>query len=150
MDKQELKNKIINTCIETLENSAQTVREAIDELIQTASEYEGDHDLFDPFKEELMKKKDLQLEQLQKYIEDIKLVRKADPKRISEKVEFGSVVITDKQKMFISAAIGKIQLENDSYYVISTQVPVYKAMQNLKAGESFTINNNKFTIKEIF
>jgi hypothetical protein len=150
MDKQELKNKIINTCIETLENSAQTVREAIDELIQTASEYEGDHDLFDPFKEELMKKKDLQLEQLQKYIEDIKLVRKADPKRISEKVEFGSVVITDKQKMFISAAIGKIQLENDSYYVISTQVPVYKAMQNLKAGESFSINNNKFTIKEIF
>ncbi len=150
MDKKELKNKIINTCIAALENSAQTVRETIDELIQTASEYEGDHDLFDPFKEELMKKKDLQLDQLQKYLDDIKLVRKADPKRISEKVEFGSVVITDKQKMFISAAIGKIQVENDSYYVISTQVPVYKAMQDLKAGETFSINNNKFTIKDIF
>ena len=150
MDKQELKNKIINTCIETLENSAQTIREAIDELIQTASEYEGDHDLFDPFKEELMKKKDLQLDQLQKYLDDIKLVRKADPKRISEKVEFGSVVITDKQKMFISAAIGKIQVDNDSYYVISTQVPVYKAMQDLKSGGTFSINNNKFIIKDIF
>lgn len=150
MDKKELKNKIINTCIKTLENSAQTVREAIDELIQTASEYEGDHDLFDPFKEELMKKKDLQLDQLQKYLDDIKLVRKADPKRISEKVEFGSVVITDKQKMFISAAIGKIQVDNDSYYVISTQVPVYKAMQDLKSGDTFSINNNKFTIKDIF
>lgn len=150
MDKQELKKKIINTCVETLEKSAQTVREAIEELIQTASEYEGDHDLFDPFKEELMKKKDLQLEQLQKYNEDIKLVKKADPNRISEIVEFGSVVITDKQKMFISAAIGKIQVDNDTYYVISTQVPVFKAMKDLKTGDTFSINNNKFTIKDIF
>ncbi|HRW62859.1 MAG TPA: hypothetical protein P5132_05190, partial [Bacteroidales bacterium] len=59
-------------------------------------------------------------------------------------------VITDKQKMFISAALGKIQIDNDTYYVISTQVPVFKAMKDLKEGESFTINNNKFVIKDIF
>jgi hypothetical protein len=65
-------------------------------------------------------------------------------------VEFGSVVITDKQRIFIAAGIGKIVLENETYYAISTQVPVYKAMKGLKVGESFTINNNKFTIKDIF
>jgi len=150
MDKLEIKKQIIDACIKTLEHSAQTVRDTIDELIQTASDYEGDHDMFDPFKEEMMKKKDLQVEQLQKYIDDINLVKKADPSKISEKVEFGAVVITDKQKMFISAALGKLQVDNDTYYVISTQVPVFKAMKDLKAGESFTINNNKLTIKEIF
>ena len=150
MDKLEIKKQIIDACIKTLEHSAQTVLDTIDELIQTASDYEGDHDMFDPFKEEMMKKKDLQVEQLQKYIDDINLVKKADPSKISEKVEFGAVVITDKQKMFISAALGKLQVDNDTYYVISTQVPVFKAMKDLKAGESFTINNNKLTIKEIF
>lgn len=150
MNKQELKKKIVDTCIQTLENSAQTVRELIDELIQTANDYEGDHDILDPFKEGLIKKKDLQLKQLQNYQDDIKLVKKADPTRISELVEFGSVVITDKQKIFIAAGIGKIILENETYYAISTQVPVYAAMKGLKIGESFTINNNMFTIKDIF
>jgi len=149
MDKQNLKKKIIDTCIQTLENSVQTLRESIDELIQTASDYEGDHDLFDPFKEELMKKKDIQLEQLKKYLDDIKLVKKADPKKKSEQVEFGSIVITDKQKMFVANALGKVIVDGEPFYVISTQVPVYKAMQGLKAGNTFTINNNQFTIKEI-
>lgn len=149
MDKQNLKKAIIDTCIQTLENSVQTIRESINELIQTATDYEGDHDLFDPFKEELMKKKDIQLEQLQKYLDDIKLVKKADPKKICEKVEFGSIVITDKQKMFVANALGKVIVDGEPFYVISTQVPVYKAMQGLKAGDSFTINNNQFTIKEI-
>lgn len=150
MNKQELKKNIIDTCTGTLEKSAQTVRETIEELILTASEYEGDHDLFDPFKEELMKKKDLQIDQLQKYLEDLKLIKKVDALKTSEKVEFGAVVITDKQKMFISVALGKTMVDNDPYYVISNQVPVFKAMKDLKVGDTFSINNNQFTIKEIF
>lgn len=150
MDKLELKKKIIETCIQTLENSVQTVRDSIDELIQTASDYEGDHDLFDPFKGEMMKKKDMQVKHLENYLDNIKLIKKADPNRISEKVEFGSVVITDKQKMFIAVALGKIEVNNEFYFAISTQVPVFKAMQDLKVGESFTINNNQFTIKDVF
>jgi transcription elongation GreA/GreB family factor len=150
MNKTEIKKKIVASCIETLERSADTVRETIDEIIQTASDYEGDHDIFDPFKEEMMKKKDLQVEQLHKYLDDIKLIKKVDLNRFSDKVEFGTVVITDKQKMFIAAAIGKIQVNDDSYYSISTQVPVYKAMQGLKAGDTFQINNNQFKILDVF
>ncbi|MFC2104613.1 hypothetical protein ACFLS4_04595 [Bacteroidota bacterium] len=149
MDKQSFKKRIVDICIETLESNAQIVHETIDEIIQTASDYEGDHDLFDPFKEEMMKKKDMQVKLLKKYMDDIALIKKVNPAKISENVEFGSVVITDKQKMFISAAIGKIQVNDDSYYVISTQVPVFKAMQSLKVGDSFTINDIKFTIKDI-
>lgn len=150
MDKKNLKKNIIDKCIDTLEKSAQTIRETIDEIIQTASEYEGDHDIFDPFKEDMMKKKDLQVIQLEKIQDDIKLIKKADPNRLSEKVEFGSVVVTDKQKMFVSIALGKITVDNDFYYIISTQVPVFKAMKDLKIGDSFAINNNQFTIKDIF
>ncbi|MCD4833314.1 MAG: hypothetical protein K8R31_05930 [Bacteroidales bacterium] len=150
MDKQKLKKNIINICIDTLEKSAQIVRETIDEIIQTAIEYEGDHDIFDPFKGEMMKKKDMQVKHLENYLDDIKLIKKADPDRISEKVEFGSIVITDKQKMFIAVALGKIQIEGEIYFAISTQVPVFKAMQDLKVGDTFTINNNQFTIKDIF
>lgn len=150
METSEIKKNLVENCIKVLEISRQTVREEIDGLIQTASDYEGDHDLYDPFKEELMKKKDLLLDQVQKYVNDINLIKKVDLKRESKIVEFGTVVITDKQKLFISVALGKIQFNDETYHAISTQVPIYKAMQNLKTGDSFSINNNEFTIKNIF
>jgi len=150
MDKEKLKKEIIETCMNTLEKSVETTRERIAEIIQTANDYEGDHDIFDPFKEDMMKKKDLQVKQMEKQLDEIKVLRKVDPEKISEKVEFGSVVVTDKQKMFVSVAIGKVMVESEPYHIISTQVPAYQAMKDLKAGESFSINDNTFIIKDLF
>jgi len=150
MEKKAVKKNIIKSCIELLERNIKTSKDRIQEIIQTANDYEGDHDMFDPFKEDMMKKKDLQVKQMNKFLEDLKLVRKADPERISDKVEFGAVIITDKQKMFVSAALGKITVDNESVYAISTQVPVYNAMKDLKIGDTFSINNNSFTIKDVF
>lgn len=150
MDKEKLKKEIVRSCMNTLERSIETTRERIAEIIQTANDYEGDHDIFDPFKEEMMRKKDLQVRQMEKQLDEIKLLKKVDPARISKKVEFGSVVITDKQKMFVSVAMGKVTVENEPYYIISTQVPVFQAMKDLMVGESFSINNNTFVIKDVF
>lgn len=150
MDKKELKKRLVTACIEDLEKNIEATRKRIAEIIQTANDYEGDHDIFDPFKEDMMKKKDLQVKQMEKHLEEIKLLHKVDTDKISDKVEFGSVVITDKQKMFISVALGKLSFENDSYHVISTQVPVFKAMQDKKKGDTFSINNNQFTIQDLF
>ncbi|MDK2978571.1 MAG: hypothetical protein PWP52_1285 [Bacteroidales bacterium] len=150
MEKKAVKKNIIKSCIELLEKNIKTSKDRIQEIIQTANDYEGDHDMFDPFKEDMMKKKDLQVKQMEKFLEDLKLVKMVDPERISDKVEFGAVIITDKQKMFVSAALGKITVDNESVYAISTQVPVYNAMKGLKIGDTFTINNNSFTIKDVF
>ena len=150
MDKKKLKKEIVNTCINSLEESVETTRKRIAEIIQTANDYEGDHDIFDPFKEDMMKKKDLQVKQMEKHLEEIKLIKRVDPERILEKVEFGSVVITDKQNMFVSVALGKVSVKGDTYHVISTQVPAYQAMKDLKVGESFSINNNSFKIESIY
>jgi hypothetical protein len=51
--------------------------------------------------------------------------------------------------MFVAIALGKVIVDGEPFYVISTQVPVYKAMKDLKAEDTFTINSNQFTIKEI-
>ncbi|MGE0088760.1 MAG: hypothetical protein AB7S50_04715 [Bacteroidales bacterium] len=150
MDKLKLKKEIIKICADSLENSIKTVRNAIDEILETASEYEGDHDMFDPFKEEMMKKKDMQVDLLKKYSDELALLNKVDKTKITDQIGFGSVVITDKQKMFIAIALGKLQIKDDVYYAISNQVPVYQAMKDKKAGESFVFNGNKFTIKDVF
>ena len=150
MDKITIKKLYIKHCIDFLEENIKTCKDRIQEIIQTANDYEGDHDMFDPFKEDMMKKKDLQVKQMEKFLEDLKLVKKVDPNKICNKVEFGAVITTDKQKMFVSAALGKISVEGEDIYAISTQVPVFKAMKDFQTGDSFKINNNSFTIKDIF
>ena len=150
MDKKALKKDIIQSCIDLLEENVKTCKDRIQEIIQTANDYEGDHDMFDPFKEDMMKKKDLQVKQMEKFLEDLKLVKKVNPEKINEKVEFGSVITTNKQKMFVAAALGKITVHGEIIFAISTQVPVFKAMKDLKSGDTFNINNNTFTIKEVY
>jgi hypothetical protein len=150
MDKLAIKKEIIKICADSIQNSILTVRTAIDEILETANEYEGDHDMFDPFKEEMMKKKDMQVELLKKYNDELTLLNKVDQSKVLKQIAFGAVVITDKQKMFIATALGKFVYKNEAYFAISTQVPVYQAMKDKKAGESFIFNGNKFTIKDVF
>jgi hypothetical protein len=150
MDKLAIKKEIIKICADSIQNSILTVRTAIDEILETANEYEGDHDMFDPFKEEMMKKKDMQVELLKKYNDELTLLNKVDQTKVLKQIAFGAVVITDKQKMFIATALGKFVYKNEPYYAISTLVPVYQAMKDKKAGETFVFNGNKFTIKDVF
>jgi len=65
-------------------------------------------------------------------------------------VHFGSAVITDKQKLFISIGLGKFDYDGDTWYAISPRVPLYEAMKGKKAGDTFEFNGQKSTIKDVF
>ncbi|GAH61152.1 unnamed protein product, partial [marine sediment metagenome] len=61
-----------------------------------------------------------------------------------------AVVITENQKLFISISLGKIELNKETYFAISPQVPLFKAMERLKKGDSFVFNGKKHQIKDLF
>ena len=69
---------------------------------------------------------------------------------VFNKVEFGAVVITNKQKLFISAGIGKIEISENDYFAISPIVPIYKALEGKGVGDEVVFNGMKILIKEIF
>lgn len=150
MEKLEYKKQLVQTCIDMLEESIQTAKETIEELQQSANEYEGDNDIFDSFKADLMKKKDMHIQQYQKYKEELKILLKIPLDQLHDTVKFGSVVVTDKQKMLVSVSLGTVHFNGDKYIAISTQVPIFNAMRDLKAGDSFDFNKNTFKIKSIF
>lgn len=73
-----------------------------------------------------------------------------DLEHYSEEINFGSVVETDKNYYFISVPVGEVEMEDGSIvYAISTEAPVYKAMEGKKAGEKFSFNNETIEIKEV-
>jgi hypothetical protein len=148
--KLEFKKKLYDRCLEILEERAETARKQMNEVQEDANEAEQEHDVFDGSRSELLRKRDIYAEQLQKAVDEIQILKKVSFDDITEQVEFGAVVITNKQKMFIALGLGKVTLDNDVYYVISKDVPIYKAMEGLKKGDEFEFNNMKFTIKDLF
>jgi len=149
-NKIEFKKQLYNRCMEILEESAETARQQMNEVQEDANEAELEHDVFDGSRSELLRKRDIYAEQLQKAVDEIQILKKVSFDQLSEQVEFGAVVITNKQKIFITLGLGKVTMDGETYFVISKDVPIYKAMEGLKKGDEFEFNNIKFTIKDLF
>lgn len=121
----------------------------MEEAQKSANEYGAPKDRYDSYRTQLLRKRDMFAQQIVKLDQQIEVLEKVKPGKISEKVEFGSVVITDKQKLFVSTGLGKIEVGGEQYFVISPQVPVYRAMEGLKKNESFVVNGIRSQILEL-
>ena len=150
MDKKALKKALWEKCISTEEENIGRLKNEIDEAQRLSNEYGAPKDRYDPYRTKLMRQRDLYAQQQAKAEQMLDVLKKVPIEKDFETVAFGALVITEKQKLFVSAAIGKVEFQDECYYAISPLVPVYKAMEGKKAGDTFTVNGNPFTIKEIW
>lgn len=146
----ELKRKIILLCKGILQDRANNAKIAMNEMQQSANEYGIPRDKYDSFKAQALHKKDMFAKQYQRALDDLVLLEKINTEKISEVIEFGSIVITNKQKMIIATSLGKVQLDNDTYFAISPQVPIFKEIHGLKKGDKFIFNGNDLEILDVF
>lgn len=72
---------------------------------------------------------------------------KAD--QISEKVEKGALVQTDKMTLFFGVALGELKVENKSVFAISSVSPIGKIALDKTMGDSFIVNGNTHNISHI-
>lgn len=149
-EKLNLKKELVKKCISIQKERIELERKAMEETQSDANEYGNPEDRYDPFKEQMMKKKGMFAKQLQKAIEELETIEKIDLSKCNEKVIFGSVVITDKQNMIIAVGLGKIEHNGKQYFAISPHVPIYKAIKDLKPGDTYTFNNTKGKIIDVF
>lgn len=149
-DKLELKKRIYNKCLSILEENAETARQTMNQIQKDANEAEQEHDVFDGSRSELLRERDIYAEQLQKAVDEIQILKKVSFDGLEDQVEFGAVVLTNRQKMFIALGLGKVDVDGETYYVISKDTPIYQAMEGLRQGDRFSFNNMDFEIKDVF
>jgi len=150
MNTLELKKNIILLCNAMLQDRANNAKNAMNEMQQSANEYGIPRDKYDSFKAQVLHKKDMFAEQYQRTLDDLELLEKINTEKISEVVEFGSIVVTNKQKMIITISLGKVQIEDETYFAISPQVPIFNEIQGLKKGDKFKFNGIEQEILDIF
>ncbi|ASE62488.1 hypothetical protein EGY07_02920 [Chryseobacterium indologenes] len=67
----------------------------------------------------------------------------------TERVQLGSLVITNKARFYISVSLGEFFFEGDRFYAISSESPMAKKMMGMKSGDEFTLNKIHQKIVEV-
>ena len=88
-------------------------------------------------------------QKLAEIIEQKNIVDKIDADAIHTKVALGSLVQTNDMLFYISAALPKIQLENNVIIAVSPQSPLGSQLMGKSLGDEVVISTNRFQIKTI-
>jgi transcription elongation GreA/GreB family factor len=150
MTRTDLKKQLLEVCIARQQKTAAELQHEVDETLRLSNEYGAPKDRYDPYRTKLMNQNNLYAQQLKQANTLLVTLQKIPLDKEIHTVEFGAVVITDKQKLFISVGLGKVELAGETYYAISPRVPIFEAMRGKKAGDTFTFNGQTFQIKDVF
>jgi hypothetical protein len=144
------KQKLVGLCKQAQQKMVESAREAMNEAQQALNDYGPNKDRYDSFRDQLIGRRDMFASQYQKALTDLSVLEKINCTELKKKVEFGAIIISDSSKYVIAISSGKIECDGEVYYAISPAVPIYKAMEGLKQGDSFEFNGKRQTIKELF
>lgn len=143
VDKKDLRNyvlQLISDKIEKLENFIKFTVEASRDIKKTPK--------YDSIREEAQE----EIYQLQKQLAGFYEMQKSMTKVLNkefDKINLGSLVITNKARFYISVSLGEFFFEGDRFYAISQESPIAQKMLGLRVGDEFILNKIHQKIEEI-
>jgi len=87
--------------------------------------------------------------QLSKAVSLKEKLAQIDIQQIRNKVELGSLIITDQENYFISIGHGKLVIDNEDYYCISMASPIGELLIDQEVGSSVIFRKKELTIQEV-
>ena len=150
MTREEKRQRVICSCIEQQEHIASIAKQEMDSAQQQSNDDGANVDRYDSYRTKLMRSRDMYAKQYSNALAGIRALQDLLKLAPFDTVEHGAVVITDRQKLFLSIGAGKFMVGHDVYFAISAQTPIYLAVKGSKVGDSFIINGQSQTVKEIF
>mgnify|MGYP006865009068 CR=1 FL=1 len=150
MGPKELKTKLLAKCIDQQTRVISQLQQEISEAQKMANDYGQPKDRYDAFRTKLMRQIELYAKQLDKANIVINTLQRIDLEEEFLAVDFGALVITNKQRIFISAGLGKVDLDGVVYYAVSPLVPIFVALKGKKKGDEVVFNKTKIIVEEVF
>jgi hypothetical protein len=149
MDLLDIKIKLYQKCIEKQEEILESSRSAMDEAQKAANEYGPPKDRYDSFRTQLLRKRDLYAEQFEKALKEMGYLLKIKPDIKQNQVEVNSLIITNKQKLYITIGLGKVEIPEGEFFVISPLAPIFQSLIGLKVGDTIVFNGQQIVVKDI-
>lgn len=89
-------------------------------------------------------------QKLKEVLEQKELIDSIDATIQCQKVSFGSIVQTDKMLLFVSSALPKISVNNQTIVAISQNAPLIQKMIGSKVNDKISLNSISHQIIEIY
>jgi hypothetical protein len=145
---------VICSCIEQQEHIAFVAKQEMDSAQQQSNDYGANVDRYDSYRTKMMRSRDMYAKQLSNANAGLRVLGDLLKMPPFDTADHGAIVITDRQRFFLSIGLGKFQVESDGkkedFYAISAQTPVYIALKGKRVGDTITINGISQTIEEIY
>ena len=152
MKNDQLKENLFNQCKEFVNSKLATIENTIrsnqhDLASETKSSAGDKHETGRAMLQLEMEKAGQQL----KGVTEMKLVlERIHIHETSGVCKMGSIVKTENINYFIAISAGRLVVENETYYAISTKSPIGQLLLGKKINEHITFNNKELKIEEIF
>ncbi len=148
---KEHKELLFNACTKFVNKRAQTIATIISSnqkalMSETKSSAGDKHETGRAMLQLEMEKASLQLEGIYTMESILKKIKIDDNTTI---VRLGSLIFTDKANYFMAISAGKITIDNQHYYAISTSSPIGKLLLGKIKGDTFIFNNKTIVITNI-
>jgi len=149
MDLLELKVKIYKRCIEKQKDLLENSKSAMDDAQKAANEYGPPKDRYDSFRTQLLRKRDLYAEQYEKALKEYRHLEILNPEIKNNTVDVNTLVITNIQKFYVSIGLGKIDLPDGIFFVVSPLAPIFQSLRGKKKGESITFKGQHIEVVNV-
>ncbi len=150
MTREEHRQQVICSCIQQQEHIANIAKQEMDSAQQQSNDYGANVDRYDSYRTKMMRSRDMYAKQYSNALAGIRCLQDLLKLPPFDVVEHGACVVTDRQAFLLSIGAGKFMVGNQVFFAISAQTPIYMAVKGLKVGDTFIINGQSQTIKEVF
>lgn len=149
---RQFKNQVYQACIEIVEGKISTIQKEY-QLYQDSAANETKSsagDKHDTGKAMMQMEQEKLGAQFKDLVNSKKILATINPNLQAEKIQFGSLVITDSGIFYFAISLGKINVEGQEVFIISSQSPLAKLMLNLRKREHFGFNGKTYHILEVY
>ncbi len=144
-----LKEQVLHVGLQQQQDSIKRLKETIKELQESANAEKGAGDEADSMREQLLADVDMYSRQLDQASAAYATLKLIDPNQAHSTVKHGALVMTDKTNVLVGVSIGKVIVEGKTFFTISTDSPLFQAMDGKKKGEIFDFREQKQTVQDV-
>ncbi|WP_111672364.1 hypothetical protein [Algoriphagus litoralis] len=81
---------------------------------------------------------------------ELRILESIDPDQVNERIQEGSVVVTDHRVFFVSTSIEAVEVNGVSVFGLSTHAPIYSAMKGKQIGQWIEFNGLRYQILDVY
>ncbi len=148
---QRLKQRLFEACVDNVEKNIATIQQTLASIEESRNNETKSSvgDKYETGRAMMQMEEEKSRAQLSQAAQLKSELSRIDLQKSYNKVEIGSLVQTNTGTYFIAIGMGKVKLDETTYFCISINSPIGQLLQNRSEGEEVIFNNKAMKINKI-